>query len=248
MKLSGHKILLTGGSAGIGFELAQALVSRNNQVAICGRDPQKLAKARELLGDVITIQSDLAIASQIPKLAEEATQQLGGLSMLINNAGIQQQINFIQTDTGHIAQAIANEIQINLTALMTLTAVCLPLLKKAKSAAVVNLSSALAITPKASAPVYCATKAAIHSFSQSLRYQMEDALPTVQVFEVIPPLVDTQMTHGRGKGKISPQQVALETLQGIERGQQEIPIGKAKVLRSLHRLVPALSAKILRNS
>ena len=117
-----------------------------------------------------------------------------------------------------------------------------------KSAAVVNISSALAIVPKTSAPVYCATKAAIHTFSQALRYQMEDSLPAVRVYEVIPPLIDTQMTRGRGSGKISPRQVAIETFRGLASDQYEIPVGKAKLLRTLHRLVPSVVAKMLRNS
>ena len=248
MKLSGHKILITGGSSGIGFELARSLIARNNQVAICGRDRQKLDNARELLGEVITIQSDLAIASQIPELAQTAAQQLGGLSMLVNNAGIQRNFRFSQSEPTQIGAAIAEEIQVNLTALIALTAACLPMLKQAESAAVLNISSGLAIAPKASAPVYCATKAAVHSFSQTLRYQLEDDMPTIKVFEAIPPLVDTQMTQGRGKGKISPRQVAAETLQGIERDRYEIPIGKVKLLQLIHRLVPAIAAKILRNS
>ncbi|WP_088242436.1 SDR family oxidoreductase [Calothrix rhizosoleniae] len=248
MKLSGHKVLITGGNGGIGLELAREFVTRGNQVAICGRDTQKLAQAKTLLGDVKTVQSDLAIASQIPLLVREAAEQLGGLSILVNNAGIQRNFSFSQADTTHIAQDIAEEIQVNLTSLMILTAACLPMLKTTKSAAVINISSALAITPKASAPVYCSTKAAVHSFSQTLRYQMEDTLPMVKVFEVIPPLVDTQMTSGRGDKKITPRQVAIETFRGLETNQYEIYVGKAKLLRILYRLVPKIAAQILRNS
>ncbi len=248
MKLSGHKVLITGGNGGIGLQLAREFVARGNQVAICGRDTQKLAQAKTLLGDVKTIHSDLAIASQIPVLAREAAEQLGGLSILVNNAGIQRNFSFSQVDPMDIAGDIAEEIQINLTSLITLTAACLPMLKTTESAAVINISSGLAITPKASAPVYCSTKAAVHSFSQALRYQMEDTLPMVKVFEVIPPLVDTQMTRGRGDGKISPRQVAVETFRGLEANQYEIPVGKAKILRILYRLAPKIAAKILRNS
>lgn len=248
MKLSGHKVLITGGNGGIGLQLAREFVDRGNQVVICGRDIQKLDQAKALLGDVKTIQTDLAVASQSLVLAREAAEELGGLSILVNNAGIQGNFSFSQVDPMDIAGDIAEEIQINLTSLITLTAACLPMLKANESAAVINISSGLAITPKASAPVYCSTKAAVHSFSQALRYQMEDTLPMVKVFEVIPPLVDTQMTHGRGDGKISPRQVAVETFRGLEGNKYEILVGKAKILRILYRLAPKMAAKILRNS
>jgi uncharacterized oxidoreductase len=248
MKLSGHKVLVTGGTSGIGLELARQFVDRDNRVVICGRNMQKLSDARNELGDVEILQADLSVPDQIPMLASEAAKRLGGLSILVNNAGIQYNYSFADADLSQIANDTAREIQVNLNALIALTAACLPVLRTVEVAAVVNVSSALAITPKASAPVYCATKAAIHSFSQALRYQMQDALPTVRVFEVMPPLVDTEMTHGRGSGKISARQVADQTFAGLERDRYEILVGKAKLLRAIKRFSPSFGARILRDS
>jgi uncharacterized oxidoreductase len=248
MRLSDHKILITGGSAGIGLELARQLLARGNRVAICGRDPGKLEKAEAALGDVVALPCDLGVPGEAPALAKKAADRLGGLSVLVNNAGVQYNYSFADTDPERAAADAAAEIQTNLTALVTLTAACLPFLRASETAAIVNVSSTLALAPKASAPVYCATKAAVRSFTQALRYQLQDSLPGIRVFEVLPPLVDTAMTHGRGNGKIAPEQVALETVRGLERDIPEILVGGARVLRTIHRLAPAVAARILRNT
>ena len=132
--------------------------------------------------------------------------------------------------------------------MIALCAWALPVLSRSESSAIVNVSSGLAFTPKADAVVYCATKAAVHNFSQGLRYQMEDANNGVSVTEVMPPLVATEMTAGRQDGAISADQVASEVLEGLKRDQQEIRVGKVKLLAALMRLSPSLAAKILRNS
>ncbi len=248
MKLTDHKVLVTGGSAGIGLALAREFVRHGNRVAICGRDPRKLAFAQAELGDVETLQYDLAEPTMIPLLAEQAAARLDGLSILVNNAGVQNIFDITSTDAEQVATDAAWEIQVNLTSVVALTAACLPYLRKNDPSAVINISSGLAITPKAASPVYCATKAALHSLSQTLRYQMEDSLPHVHVFEVLPPLVDTDMTRGRGTDKLSPEQVARETFRGLRKNRFEIPVGKTKMLSKLNRVAPGAAAKILRNA
>ncbi|MFT6318658.1 MAG: short-subunit dehydrogenase involved in D-alanine esterification of teichoic acids [Candidatus Azotimanducaceae bacterium] len=103
-------------------------------------------------------------------------------------------------------------------------------------------------SPKANAAVYCATKAAVHSFTQALRYQMADEIPHIKIFEVMPPLTDTDMTEGHGTGKITPDQVAAETLRGMAADLMEIRVGKAKLLGFIQRLSPSMAAMIIRNS
>ncbi|GBE18310.1 putative oxidoreductase [archaeon BMS3Abin16] len=116
---------------------------------------------------------------------------------------------------------------------------------KQPEAAVINVSSALGIVPKESAPVYCATKAAIHSFSKSLRYQLEKT--PVKVFEIIPSLVDTDMTRGRGKGKISPETLAKEVIKGLKKDNYEIRVGLVKILFLVNRVLPSLAERVIRN-
>ena len=128
---------------------------------------------------------------------------------------------------------------------MKLTDQLLPLFMKREVAAIVNISSALAVVPKQSAPIYCATKAAIRNFSKALRYQLEKT--PIKVFEIIPTLVDTEMTKGRGKNKVSPDFLAAEVLRAIETDKYEIPIGKTRILFLLHRFVPTIAQRIARN-
>lgn len=247
MKLEGHRVLVTGGSAGIGLELARRFLARGARVAICGRDAERLEAARSELGDVETIVSDLGDPDAPKALAAEVEARLGGLSMLVNNAGVQKNYTLPKAPAEQVAADAAWEIQVNLTSLVALTSACMPMLKAAPEAAIVNVSSGLAITPKASASVYCATKAAVHSFSQALRYQCEDEAATIRVFEILPPLVETAMTEGRGSGKISPAACADESIAGIERDRHEILVGKTKLLAAIHRLAPGVAARILRD-
>lgn len=121
----------------------------------------------------------------------------------------------------------------------------LPILITKKDAAIVNVSSGLAFAPKKSAPIYCATKAAIHNATKAIRYQLEDT--TVKVFEIIPPIVDTAMTKGRGKGKISPKQLVDEFMKNFKKDIFESNIGKTKILRFIQRLSPKLAESILKN-
>lgn len=248
MNLTKHKVLVTGGSKGIGFELARNFVALGNKVVICGRNEDALLKAKSELGEIETIQCDLSDPKAVFTLVDQVKEKLGGLSILVNNAGVQKNYSLISGDTKKITYDVAWEIQTNLTAVINLTSLCLPMLKSENCAAIINVSSGLAITPKASAPVYCASKAAIHSFTQSLRYQCEKESPCIQVFEVVPPLVDTDMTYGRGAKKLSPKEVANEAFRAFKRNKHQIYIGKVKLLAIIHRISPALSGKILRNS
>jgi uncharacterized oxidoreductase len=248
MQLDQHKVLITGGSVGIGLALAKALIKQGNEVAICGRRLDKLEQAREALPGLHIIQTDLTEPAAAGALIAKAAELLGGLSVLINNAGMQNSLSFATMDAEQTIARSMTEIQLNLTSVVALTAYAIPHLKQADEAAIVNISSALVFSPKANASIYCATKAAVHSFSQALRYQMEDDLPHVKVFEVMPPLTATAMTAGHGTGKITPDEVAAETLHGLAADVTEIRVGKAKLLGLLQRLSPALAAKIIRDS
>jgi len=246
VRVAGHQVLITGGSAGIGFALARAFLERDNQVAICGRNSDRLSAAQQQLPGLHAIQCDIAKDEDLRRLVETTVTALGGISLLVNNAGIQLNYDFSTVESAALLHDIETEMGINLTAALKLTGLCLPLLRGHSASAVVNISSVLAIVPKQSAPVYCATKAALHSFSKALRYQLEEVSPRVLVFEVLPPLVDTAMTKGRGNGKITPQQVAEEVLCGLERDRREILVGRARALALIHRWVPKLAERIVR--
>jgi len=243
MKLRNNSILITGGSSGIGLALVERLYALDNHLLVVAKDAQKLAALQSQYPGVDTFACDLAEAEAPEALRLYVEQQHPRLNMLFNNAAIQYNYDF--SSEKDILAKIDQEVSVNLTAAFKLCAVLLPLLRRNGQAAIVNISSGLAIAPKKSAPVYCATKAALHSFSKALRYQLEAS--SIRVVEVLPPIVATPMTEGRGKGKISPAQVAEEFIRAFERQQEEIYIGKSKLLYWIHRLAPSLAYRILKN-
>lgn len=248
MKLSSHTVLVTGGSAGIGLSLARKFYQQNNRVIICGRSLERLAQVKAEMKEINTIQCDLTKNDDIRNLVSIIKTEFPDLSLLVNNAGVQLNYKFTKVELEQTLKDIDWEIQVNFNSMVKLITLCLPLLKRQEESGIVNVSSGLALTPKASAPVYCGTKAAVHIFSQSLRYQMEDDAPNVAVFEAILPIVDTDMTRGRGKGKISPDQVADEVIKALSKNNYEINVGKVKLLVWINRFAPWLAKRILRDS
>jgi len=232
MNLSGCTVLVTGGGTGIGLALATALVKEGSQVLICGRNEDSLIAAQEQLPGLEYKVCDLTVPEDREALLEWVRVSHPGLDVLVNNAGIQREVNFRKgmedLDDGD------NEILTNLEATVYLTALFMPQLMAQSEAAVVNVSSGLAFIPIAAMPVYCATKAALHSFSQSLRHQL--ASTPVKVFELIPPTVDTNLDKGarerRGQADrgISPAEVAAAALAGIQKDHYEIAVGRAQTL------------------
>ncbi len=234
MKTTGNTILITGGATGIGLAMADGFLHAGNQVIICGRRKEKLLLAQSLLPKVQFKLCNVAEASERQALFEWVKADFPDLNILINNAAIQRQIDFT-LGTEELLNG-DDEIQINFSAPVQLSALFIPYLLQQKQAAIVNVSSGLGFIPLTIMPVYCATKAALHSFSWSLRYQLRKT--GVKVFEVIPPTVDTELDRGtRGQKRqdyrgIPPSDVAEATLDGMANDEYEIVAGQAKGLRS----------------
>lgn len=244
MKLSDNTVLITGGGSGIGLALAKAFVRHSrNTVIVCGRNEHKLQAVQAENPAIVTFPCDIASDQDQQRLVEVVTQNYPDLNFLINNAGIQHCYSF--TDARSHADLIEEEVNINFLAHIKLTDRLLPVLARQPRAAIVNVTSALAVVPKRSAPIYCATKAAMHTFTKALRYQL--AASPVRVFEIIPALVETEMTKGRGKRKMTAEALAAEALRGIESDRHEMQIGKTKILFALHRLLPSVAERILKN-
>ncbi len=248
--LEGRTVIVTGGSSGIGHALVHGLIAKGAvRVAVVGRNPATLEKLRKEFGPTVTtLRADLATSEDVLRLATEICSQVPDASVLINNAGSQLLTDLTGRSRAVNANELAAEVAVNLTAPILLCAALLPQLGKQPAAAIVNITSGLALAPKRSAPTYCATKAGLRSFTQALRYQCEDNLPHVRVIEALPPIVDTPMTEGRGRGKITAETCADQIIAGLTSGRTEIYVGRSALLKWIFRASPALAYRIMRLS
>jgi len=231
LKLSGNSVLITGGATGIGLALAQALVVNGNSVAICGRTRRRLLAAKRGIPELQVKVCDVSRPRSRQDLLRWVHSRLPEIDILVNNAGIQRPIDFTKGDRD-LVHADA-ELATNLAAPIHLCALFIPVLRKRQQAAIINVSSGLAFTPLASVPVYCATKAAIHSLSISLRHQL--AHTRVRVFEIAPPIVATGLPGSRRRPAesayvMSAEAVAKGIMEALESDSYEVALGAAKRL------------------
>lgn len=239
MKTSNHTVLITGGTSGIGLALAKRFLMADNNVVVTGTNAQKAEAVKHDLPALTVELADMHDRQALEKLV----YRYPDVNILINNAGVQYNYNF--ADPAIAPAQISTELDINLLSHLYLTKLFLPQLLSHRTAAIINVSSGLGIVPKQSAPVYCASKAAIHSFTKALRWQLEGT--SVRVFEIIPPLVDTAMTQGRGRGKITTKTLVQEFWRDFSNDRYEMRIGKTKLLFVLQRLMPSLAERIMRS-
>ncbi|PCI00361.1 MAG: oxidoreductase [Flavobacteriaceae bacterium] len=240
MKLNNNKILITGATSGIGRALAERFCLLGNQIIAVGRNEIRLEELTRFDNRITSFKCDISSQSELNRLIAFIKKEHKDLNVLINNAGIQYDETLL--DKTYSLQKIEDEISTNLTSPIKLIHSLIPVLQSNSNSAIVNVSSGLAFVPKATSAVYCGTKAAIHIFSKSLRYQ----LAKIKVFEIIPPLVDTEMTKGRGKGKISPQKLVDEFIKAYKNNSYEVNIHNVKLLRIIHRISPTIADKIMK--
>ena len=248
MKMTGNTILITGGTSGIGLELAMQLSQRENTVIVTGRNPATLQEIREKFPNIHTYQSDVSDPSAISLLYQNVTHDFPALNVVINNAGIMRMLT-LNGKNG--LQDIGQEIEINLLGLVRMVEQFLPYLKTQQYAAIVNVSSGLAFVPLASAPIYCATKAATHSYTQSLRVQLQGT--SVKVFELAPPPTSTPLMDNFGsdtsnsssQGVMKVDKMVSVAVKGLESDTYEIRPGVSNVLKLMSRLAPTFMLRQL---
>ena len=233
MNIDGNIVLITGGATGIGFALAEKFVGAGSEVIVCGRHKIRLQDAKRKLPAIHIRRCDVSIESERQDLLHWAITRFPRLNMLVNNAGIQRQIDFTSPAAARLTPAKHDEVNINLHAPIRLCALFTPKFMKRQKAAIINISSGLAFVPIATMPIYCATKAAIHSFTISLRHQLKDT--SIKVFEAAPPTTDTALDRDFAGEKeayrgISPEEVATAIIEGVKTDTEEIIIGEARGL------------------
>jgi uncharacterized oxidoreductase len=236
MELNGRLVLVTGGTDGIGRELAQQLRALGAEVVISGRSLDRLAAARD--AGFEAIEADLSTSNGIDTLVAAIADR--PLAVLINNAGSG---SIYDPDRICSLDDASATIRLNLDAPIQLVTRLLPLLRAQSQAAIVNVTSGLAIAPRAGGSVYCATKAGLRSYTQALRHLLKDS--NIGVIEALPPVVDTKMTAGRSSRKISPTACAAEIVAGIRNDKAEINVGMVKLLQVVNSISPSLARKIM---
>ncbi len=236
MQLSGKTVLVTGATDGIGAQLIQQLRDRGAVVIGSGRSPEKVAATRALGFEMI--EADLSTPAGVDALLAGLGDR--PIDVLVNNAGAGTNYDFRSGELD--LDGAERTYYLNLQAPTQLIARLMPRLKARGEAMVVNVTSGLAVAPSMAA-VYCASKAGLRSFTQAIRAQLKGT--GVRVIEALPPLVDTQMTAGRGQNKMSPQECARQIVAGMESGRETINVGMVKVLQLVHSISPALARSIM---
>jgi uncharacterized oxidoreductase len=233
MNISGNTILITGGTSGIGLAFAEQFYQAKSQVIICGRRQQRLDQLRQTYPGLITITCDVSDQGQRRSLHNRILNEFPQTNILINNAGVQLVADLTREVT---LERVREEVEINLIAPIHLASLFASHLAEKPQAALINVTSGLAFVPISFMPVYCATKAAMHSMTLSLRHQLRGT--RVQVFEIIPPSVDTELGHERRSDKTQTHggmpvsEFIKEAMEALRNDVLEAPIGQAKGIKA----------------
>lgn len=237
MQRSGNTILITGGSAGIGLALAAKFLELGNEVIVTGRRQTKLDEAKAAHPGLHTYASDVGDVEAVASLVQVVRANHPTLNVLINNAGIMLYKN-LRSPSRNL-ETLTAELDVNVAGTIRMNSAFIDLLRQNKGT-IVNVSSGLAYVPLPCAPIYCATKAAIHSYTVSLRFQLADQ--GVDVIELMPPAVDTDLNANLDPNagvKLMPLDVLVAaTFKGLWAGHAEIRPGQAGQLHMMSRIAP----------
>lgn len=241
MKLKGRTVLITGGTSGIGFEMARQLIARGNTVVITGRDQRRLQEAKSRLPLVHTIESDASKPEDIEGLLRQITAEFPACDMLFINAGMMRKLDMNEQ---RALRDVTRELELSLSGPVQMVQAFLPHLKSRPDALIVQVSSGLAFVPFPLSPIYSAAKAGLHAFSRCLRVQLKGT--GVRVVELAPPGVETKLFRGefeqemKGQKGMPVEALVAKAIAGIEAGKTEIRPGLSGVLYLLSRLAPSL--------
>ena len=243
MNTSNNTVLITGGSAGIGFAIARLLSEKGNHVIITGRNQDRLDAAAAKLSNVTAIACDVTREEDVRALTTRIELEFPQLNVLINNAG-EAYVHQLNDHTGITAKAI-REMDTNYFSILNLNEKLLPLLSRQDQAAIVNVSSIVAFVPGHTLPTYSASKAALHSYTLSLRYALSENTG-IEVYELMPPLVNTEFSKEiGGENGIDPAVVAHDLIRAFDQKQFEIHVGGTADLFNLYLSAPEKAFEML---
>jgi uncharacterized oxidoreductase len=244
MELTNSTVLITGGTSGIGLEFVKQLSEQGANIIVTARNIRTLQETQKKFPHIHIFPCDVSKAADITKLYQEVTRQFPDLNMLINNAGLMRQIDL--QDTSKDLENITQEVHTNLTGAIQMVHQFLPHLLTQKSAAIVNVSSAIAFMPYTVAPIYSASKAGLHAYTKALRLQLENT--PVKVFEVIPPGVNTNLHHDwvmqpNPSMMMDVDKLVQVAINGLAKNKPEIKPAAVSVIKAVSRITPGLLLK-----
>lgn len=240
MKLENNTILITGGTAGFGFEFASKLLALGNKVIITGRNVEKFQEVKRKLPAVHIIKSDVSKAEDIIALYHQVTKQFPDLNTLINNAGEMRKLSLHQE---HDLYDIIREIEINLMGPIRMVQQFLPHLKNQRSAAILNVTSGIALGAFPISPIYSASKSGLRAYTQALRVQLKNT--NIKVIELVAPGSSTALNDKfmnedgfNPKFLMAPEKIVDAAMKGMQNNKDEIFPGLAKALLIMSRVAP----------
>lgn len=244
MNIKGKAVLITGGASGIGLESAKKFLEEGAKVIVTGRNQPKLDEAKRLFPSLIVIKSDVENQDDAQSLFDQVTA-LGGIDILYNNAGVGSPALNLGIANEQILKNAVYEMNINYFGVIRLNNIFMNMLKSRKEAAIINTTSILSMVPALEEPTYSATKTALSFYTRILRKNLEILNTNVKVFELIPPVVATEMTAKRNDKKITPEHLVNALVTGIKKDQFTIRVGDSKLLYIVSRFFPKLAFNLV---
>ena len=240
MQLKGKTILITGGASGIGLEAARQFLANGANVIITGRNQGKLDEAKKMYPAITAIKSDISDAGDAQKLFEQV-KQLGGIDILYNNAGVLTAPFNLGIANGQHFEDAAYEINVNYLAVIRLNNLFIDMLKSRQESAIINTTSILSFVPSLLEATYAASKAALQFYTKSLREHLQVLNSSIMVFELIPPLVATEMAANIEGKRITTEALVKAFITGLQKDQLTIRVGDTKLAYILNRFFPKLT-------
>ncbi|MDF2931629.1 MAG: teichoic and lipoteichoic acid D-alanine esterification [Chryseobacterium sp.] len=244
MKLKGKTILITGGASGIGLEAAKQFLALGAKVIITGRNQAKLDAVRKSFPSITAIQSDAGKESDAQSLFNRI-KELGGIDILYNNAGVLVPPSNLGIPNNKHVEGAAYEMEVNYLGVIRLNNLFLDMLKSRDESAIINTTSILSMTPSLIEATYSSSKTALAFYTTSLREHLKIIESKVKIFELIPPLVATEMTAERKDKKISSEEMVKGLINGLSKDHYIIRVGDAKIFNMVNRFFPGTGFNII---
>lgn len=244
MNIQGKTILITGGASGIGLEAAKQFLAIGASVIITGRNKAKLDAAKKLYPELTAMQSDAGNEADAKSLFNKV-KDLGGIDILYNNAAVLVPPSNLGIANEKHTEGAAYEMEVNYLGVLRLNNLFLGMLKSRNEAAIINTTSILSMSPSLIEATYSSSKAALAFYTISLREHLKLIGSTLKIFELIPPLVATEMTADRNDKKISPKEMVSGLINGLLKDHYTIRVGDAKIFNLVNRFLPKIAFNII---